>query len=66
MEKYKYIEPFNISGEIGDFLGAYIFTYEKYCFLLNSQNGCSIILENILAEQILNHKIFLTIEVKIN
>lgn len=57
MEKYKYIEPFNISGEIGDFLGAYIFTYEKYCFLLNSQNGCSIILENILAEQILNHKI---------
>lgn len=57
MEEYKYIKPFNISCEIGDFIGAYIFTHEKYSFILNPQNGCSIILETILANQILSHEI---------
>lgn len=57
MENYKYIEPFNVSPEIGDFIGAYIVTKGEFSFLLNSKNGCSIILETILTNQILCHTI---------
>ena len=57
MEQYNYIPPFRLSDEVGDFIGAYIITQGTYSFLLNSQNGCSIILESILADQIVNHNI---------
>ena len=36
MENYKYIESFNVSPEIGDFIGAYIVTKGEFSFLLNS------------------------------
>lgn len=57
IEEYKYIEPFNVSCEIGDFIGAYIISEDKYSFLLNPENGCSIILDMILAEQVVNRNI---------
>ena len=37
MENYKYIEPFNVSPKIGDFIGAYIVTKGEFSFLLNSK-----------------------------
>lgn len=55
--EYKYIKPFNISDEIGDFIGAYIISEGKYSYLLNSGNGCSIMLDSVLTEQILNRNI---------
>ncbi len=55
MKEYQYISPFRISDEIGEFIGAYIITQGKYSFLLNPENGCSIILESVLADQLVNH-----------
>ena len=55
MKEYQYISPFRISDEIGEFIGAYIITEGKYSFLLNPENGCSIILESVLADQLVNH-----------
>ncbi|MEG2095194.1 MAG: radical SAM protein [Alistipes sp.] len=55
--EYKYIEPFNISREIGDFIGAYIISEDKYSFLLNSENGCSIMLDLDLVNQIISRNI---------
>lgn len=55
--KYKYIESFNISDEIGDFIGAYIISENGFSFLLNAENGCSIVLDSELVKEILNHSI---------
>ena len=54
---YKYIEPFNISDEVGNFIGAYIFSENTNSFLLNSENGCSILLDSNLSNQILKQNV---------
>lgn len=55
--EYKYIEPFKISDEVGTFIGTYIFSNKDYSFLLNAENGCSIVLDSALANEIQNHNI---------
>lgn len=55
--KYKYIEPFNISDETGDFIGAYIISEKGFSFLLNAENGCSIVLDSELVKEILTRHI---------
>ena len=52
MEKYKYLSPFPISNDTGTFQGAYVFEQDDYCFLLNPDNGCSIILSSELCRQL--------------
>lgn len=55
--EYKHIESFNISDEIGDFVGAYIISEKGLSFLLNAENGCSIVLDSDLVKEIQNHRI---------
>lgn len=55
--EYKYIEPFKISDEVGTFIGTYIFSNKDYSFLLNAENGCSIVLDSALTNEIRNHNI---------
>ena len=55
--KYKYIEPFYISDETGIFIGAYMFSGNGFAFLLNAQNGCSIVLDTALVNEIVSHRI---------
>lgn len=55
--EYKYIEPFKISDEVGTFIGTYIFSNKDYSFLLNAENGCSIVLDAALTNEIRNHNI---------
>ncbi len=55
--KYKYIEPFKISDEVGTFIGTYIFSNKDYSFLLNAEIGCSIVLDSALTNEIRNHNI---------
>lgn len=57
IREYKYLAPFKISYEIGDFIGAYIFSDKGFSFLLNAENGCSIVLDSTLTNEILNHHI---------
>lgn len=54
MRDCKYIKPFEVDGNIGKFKGGYLFKDEReeYGFLLNSENGCSIILSDDLCEQV--------------
>lgn len=54
---YNYIGPFCVSPEIGDFIGAYYFSEGDRVYLINSENGCSIILDLGLLDELMNHNI---------
>ena len=57
MKEYNYIEAFCVSHEIGDFVGAYYFTVGEQSYLINSENGSSIILDSELLGELSSHNI---------
>ena len=54
-----YIKPFDLENDFGRFKGGHLFKdeNEENGFLLNPENGCSIILSSELYEQVLSQKI---------
>lgn len=57
MTNKEYIPAYELDNQGHKFVGAYLFAGEQNSYLLNSQSGCSVLLDNLLADQIRSHEI---------